>query len=175
MRSREALGSLDTLPKHMFVLGIDPGLAVCGYGIVDNSGPNPVAVAAGVIRTSHQAPITERLVELRTDLTSVIEEFSPTVAAVEQVFTNNNLKTAVAVGRASGVALLTVAEAGLAVHEYTPSAIKAAVTGFGNAPKEQVMRVIEMRLGVTPVVADAADALAAALCHIQSARLEGVS
>jgi crossover junction endodeoxyribonuclease RuvC len=159
----------------MFVLGIDPGLAATGYGIVDNSGADPTAVAAGVIRTAADAPIAQRLVELHRDLEAIIAEFAPTVAAVEQVFTNRNLKTSIAVGRASGVALLTLAEAGLAVYEYTPSAIKAAITGFGSAPKEQMMKVIEMRLGVAPGTADAADALAAALCHVQSVRLEGVS
>jgi len=159
----------------MFVLGIDPGLAATGYGVIDNTTSKPRAVAAGVLRTEADAPIAERLVELYADLSAVITEYSPSVAAVEQVFTNRNLKTSIAVGRASGVALLTAARAGLTVYEYTPSAIKAAVTGFGEAPKDQMMKVIEMRLGVTPTSADAADALAVALCHIQSARLEGVS
>ncbi len=159
----------------MFVLGIDPGLATTGYGVVDSTGPRPRAVAAGAIRTAADVPVAERLRELHQDLTAIIEEYSPTVAAVEQVFTNRNLKTSIAVGRASGVVLLAAAEAGLEVFEYTPSAIKASVTGFGEAPKDQVMKVIGMRLGVRPTTADAADALAVALCHVQSSRLEGVS
>jgi len=159
----------------MFVLGVDPGLAVTGYGVIDDSGSRPRAVAAGVVRTHADSDIGDRLLELRTDLAAIIAEYGPQVMAIEQVFTNKNLKTSIAVGRASGVAILAGAEAGLPVFEYTPSAIKAAVAGYGEAPKEQVMKVIEMRLGVVPAVADAADALAAALCHIQSARLEGVS
>jgi crossover junction endodeoxyribonuclease RuvC len=158
----------------MFVLGVDPGLAVTGYGVIDDSGARPRAVAAGVIRTSSEAEVADRLVELRSDLAAIIGEHHPDVVAVEQVFTNRNLKTSISVGRASGVVLLAAAEAGLAVHEYTPSAIKAAVTGFGGAPKDQVTAVINMRLGVRPAVADAADALAVALCHVQSVRLEGV-
>jgi crossover junction endodeoxyribonuclease RuvC len=159
----------------MFVLGIDPGLAVTGYGIVDNTGARPKAVAAGVIKTSGDLATSARLLELSGDLAAIINEHHPSVVAVEQVFTNRNLKTSIAVGRASGVVLLAAAEAGLDVFEYTPSAIKAAVTGFGEAPKDQVNKVIQMRLGVAPTAADAADALAVALCHVQSARLEGVS
>jgi crossover junction endodeoxyribonuclease RuvC len=157
----------------MFVLGIDPGLSTTGYGIVDASGRRPAAVAAGVIRTDPKAAVGTRLAELYADLTAVIEEYGPDEAAVEQVFVNRNLQTATMVGRASGVILLALAQAGLRTEEYTPSAVKMALCGFGNAPKEQMMRVISMRLGLPapPSPADASDALAIALCHLQSAPL----
>lgn len=157
----------------MFVLGIDPGLSTTGYGIVDSAGRKPVAVAAGVIRTDPAAPIGTRLAELHADLSSVIAEYGPAEAAVEQVFVNRNLQTATSVGRASGVILLALAQAGLPSEEYTPSAVKMALCGYGNAPKEQVIRVVSMRLSLpqAPSPADAADALAIALCHIQSSSL----
>jgi crossover junction endodeoxyribonuclease RuvC len=114
---------------------------------------------------------------LSNDLDDVIAEYEPDEAAIEQVFVNRNLQTATQVGRASGVAILAAARAGLRVHEYTPSAVKMAVTGVGDAPKDQVQAMIARRLGLpeAPRPADAADALAVALCHIQSSgiRLAG--
>jgi len=155
----------------MFVLGIDPGLSVTGYGIVARDGGRLAAVAAGAIRTDREAPVERRLLELSDDLEALVAEYHPDEAAIEQVFVNRNLRTATQVGRASGVALLAAARAGLTVWEYTPSAVKMAVTGVGDAPKEQVQAMIATRLGLAaaPSPADAADALAVALCHIQSA------
>ncbi len=152
----------------MFVLGIDPGLAATGYAVVEDSAGTSKAVGIGILRTDPAAPLPLRLTELHGDLEALIAEYRPDEAAVEEVFTNRNLRTATAVGRASGVVLLTLAQAGLPVFEYTPSAVKAAVTGYGNAPKEQVQRMVERRLGLTePASPDAADALAVALCHVQ--------
>ena len=161
------------MAEHMFVLGIDPGLSTTGYGIVA-AGPRPVAVAVGVIRTDKDLRIADRLVELHRDLSAVITEYRPAAAAIEQVFVNRNLQTATSVARASGVAMLAMAEAGLVVTEYTPSAVKMALTGFGGADKRQVQQVIAMRLGLDtpPQPADAADALAVALCHVQAARMQ---
>lgn len=155
----------------MFVLGIDPGLSTLGYGVVESKGHNVRAVAAGVIRTVAGLPIGERLVELHRDLDDLINEHQPDEAAVEQVFVNRNLQTATSVGRASGVVLLTLAQHRLQVAEYSPSAVKRALTGYGNADKNQMQKVVAMRLGLAgvPSPADAADALAIALCHIQSA------
>ena len=132
----------------MFVLGIDPGLSVTGYGIV--AAGHPVrAVAVGVIRTDPAAPLTERLVELYDDLSAVIAEYRPTEAAIEEVFVNRNLHTAMAVGRASGVAHTRPRpRAGIPITEYTPSAVKLAVTGYGNAPKDQVQAMVARRLGL---------------------------
>jgi crossover junction endodeoxyribonuclease RuvC len=157
----------------MFVLGIDPGLAATGYGIV--AGGNPMrAIAAGVVRTDPTAPMAERLAELYDDLTALIAEHRPAAGAIEEVFANRNLHTVMGVGRASGVAMLAMTRAGLAVAEYTPSAVKLAVTGYGNASKDQVQSMVARRLGLAaaPKPADSADALAVALCHLQSVGLQ---
>ena len=153
----------------MFVLGLDPGLTTAGYGIISAQGTGFRAVAAGAFRTAPGAPVASRLLELHRDLTDLIAEFRPSAAAIEQVFVNKNRQTATAVGRASGVALLAFAEAGIAVSEYSPSAVKMALCGNGKAPKDQVQRVVAMRLGLPepPSPVDAADALAVALCHAQ--------
>jgi crossover junction endodeoxyribonuclease RuvC len=155
----------------MFVLGIDPGLSTLGYGLVEARGHQLRAVAAGVIRTSRDLPIAERLAQLHEDLEALLIEHHPDEAAIEQVFVNRNLQTATAVGRASGVVLLALAQQGISVAEYTPSAIKNALTGYGNADKAQMKKVVAMRLGLAkpPTPADAADALAIALCHLQAA------
>jgi crossover junction endodeoxyribonuclease RuvC len=163
------------LTKHMFVLGIDPGLSATGYGLIESGHP-PVAHLAGVIRTDPGLPMSVRLAELHAGLTQIIEEGKPDVVAVETVFTNRNLQTAIAVGRASGVALLAAAEAGLSVSEYVPTAIKSAITGDGAASKPQIQQMVArlLKLAEPPRPADAADALAIALCHTRSAYLESV-
>lgn len=154
----------------MFVLGIDPGLTRTGYGLVRRGHP-PVPVAVGVIRTSPDAAMAARLAELYADLCQLIAEHRPDVMAIERVFTNKNLHTAVSVGRASGMALLAAAQAGILVTEYTPTAVKSAVTGDGSASKAMVAAMVVRRLALNehPRPADAADALAVALCHLQSA------
>ncbi len=155
----------------MFVLGIDPGLTRTGYGIVRRGHP-PSAVAAGVIRTASDDPTERRLAELHGDLMDLIAEHDPSEMAIERVFTNRNLHTAISVSRASGVALLAAARHGIPVSEYTPTSVKLAVTGDGNADKRMVGEMVCRRLGVDrPPAADAADALAVALCHLQSVRV----
>lgn len=157
----------------MFVLGIDPGLSVTGYGLVEDSHP-PQAQRAGVIRTDKDLETSRRLAELHDGLSEVIADTSPDVIALETVFTNRNLQTAISVGRASGVALLAAAQAGIPVFEYVPTAVKAAVTGDGSANKDQVQQMIArlLRLKTPPKPADSADALAIALCHLRAAPLE---
>ena len=154
----------------MFVLGIDPGLTTTGYGAVRRSAGGTQAVSVGVIRTDKDLPVSERLLELHRDLTALMADLQPDVVALEQVFVNRNLQTATNVGRASGVVMLAAAAAGLSVAEYTPSAVKATVTGDGSAEKRQVQDMVARRLGlaVAPSPADAADALAIALCHLQN-------
>lgn len=156
----------------MFVLGIDPGLSTTGYGVVDGSQP-PKAVRAGVIRTDKSRSVPQRLAELYAGLTRVIADTAPDVIAIETVFTNRNLQTAMSVGRASGVVLLAAAEVGLDVHEYVPTVVKSAVTGDGSANKAQVQKMVArlLRLSEAPKPADAADALAIALCHLRAASL----
>lgn len=157
----------------MFVLGIDPGLSRTGYGVVEATGTTIRAVAAGVISTAPGDTVASRLRELYDDLEGVVAQFAPEEVAIEEVFVNRNLQTATSVARASGVAMLAAARAGLAVFEYTPSAVKMAVAGYGDATKDQVQVMVARRLGLAgaPSPADAADALAVALCHLQSASL----
>lgn len=154
---------------HMFVLGIDPGLTVTGYGLVRRT-RTLEAVAAGVIRTDAHAETSARLFELHRLLTALIAEHRPEVVAIEQIFTNRNRHSAVGVGRAAGVAMLAAAQAGLRVHEYVPTTVKSAITGDGRADKEAVQRMVARRLNLSelPRPVDAADALAVAVCHIQS-------
>jgi crossover junction endodeoxyribonuclease RuvC len=157
----------------MFVLGIDPGLSVTGYGLVQGSHP-PTAMRAGVIRTDVEATVPHRLAELHAGLVQVIADSNPDAIALETVFTNRNLQTAMSVGRASGVAILAAAQADVPVYEYVPTAVKAAVTGDGSANKGQVQQMVArlLRLAEAPTPADAADALAIALCHLRAAPLE---
>lgn len=153
------------------VLGIDPGLTRTGYGVI-RRGRRAEAVNVGVIRTSPEKRMSERLAEIYSDLVDLVEEHQPDVLAIEQVFTNRNLNTVIGVSRASGMALLAAAQAGIPVVEYTPTSIKLAVTGDGNADKQAVTNMVIRRLSLVerPKPADAADALAVALCHIQSLR-----
>jgi crossover junction endodeoxyribonuclease RuvC len=157
----------------MFVLGIDPGLSVTGYGLVEGTHP-PRAVIAGVVRTDPDAPVAARLAVLHDGLAQVIADSKPDVVAMEMMFTNRNLQTAMSVGRASGVAMLAAARAGLAVYEYVPTAVKSAVTGDGSANKKQVQTMVArlLHLSEPPSPVDAADALAIALCHLRVAPLE---
>jgi len=157
----------------MFVLGIDPGLSRTGYGVIESAGTTVRAIAAGVLSTAPGGDLGSRLAELHADLCGLIAEYRPGEVAIEEVFVNRNLQTAMSVGRASGVAILAAAGAGLQVFEYTPSAVKMAIAGFGDATKAQVQMMVARRLGLSgaPEPADAADALAVAICHLQAAGL----
>jgi crossover junction endodeoxyribonuclease RuvC len=151
------------------VLGIDPGLTRCGYAVVDARGANRgVAVALGVIRTPASEALPWRLAMLREEFSRLIADYSPDVVAVEQVFFQVNVRTAMGVGQASGLALAEAAHAGCDVVQYTPNQVKDAVAGWGAAPKQQVQKMIKARLGLStlPEPADAADAAALALCHL---------
>jgi crossover junction endodeoxyribonuclease RuvC len=156
------------------VLGIDPGLTRCGYAVVDGRGPGSgTAVSMGVIRTSAADELPARLAALRTELVHLLDEFRPDVVAVERVFFQVNVRTAMSVGQASGLALCEAAAAGCHVVQYTPNEVKDAVTGYGGADKEQVAKMVQARLKLSrpPRPADAADAAALALCHLATAPL----
>jgi crossover junction endodeoxyribonuclease RuvC len=156
----------------MIVLGIDPGLTRCGYAVVDGSGNRSVrALSLGVIRTAPNVALPQRLAELRGELASLIAEFAPHAVAVEQVFFQVNVRTAMSVGQASGLALAEAAAAGCTVAQYTPNQVKNAVAGWGGAGKVQVQKMVQARLGLAspPQPADAADAAALALCHLTMA------
>ncbi len=157
----------------MFVLGIDPGLTRCGYGAVRRSASGLVAEAAGVLTTPATTPLPERLAELQLGLRALLAELAPDVVSVERVFFQTNVRTAMSVGQASGLALAEAVNAGCLVVQYTPNEVKMAVTGYGAAPKEQVQRMVQAQLALAerPRPPDAADALALALCHLATARL----
>ena len=152
----------------MRVLGIDPGLTRCGIGIVDSTGPQKLEmVGVGVIKTDPDAPLELRLFELEKEILVWIKKFKPDVIAVERVFSHLNVKTAMATGQASGVALLLAAKAGIPVVMHTPSEVKAAVTGSGRADKKQVANMVKrlLKLREIPKPVDSTDALALAICH----------
>ena len=158
----------------MIVLGIDPGTAITGYGLVrEESTGQAVALAYGAITTPSDLPLPDRLNLLQRDLAAVIEQYQPDQSAVEQLFFNKNVRTALAVGHARGVILLTLAQANIPIYEYTPLAVKQAVTGSGRADKRQVQQMVTLLLSLSkiPKPDDVADALAIALCHLHSARL----
>jgi crossover junction endodeoxyribonuclease RuvC len=156
------------------VLGIDPGLTRCGFAVVDGGGPGEATVVAlGVIRTPAGDHLPSRLAALRGELSALLAEYAPAVVAVEQVFFQVNVRTAMSVGQASGLALAEAAAAGCEVVQYTPNQVKDAVAGWGGATKEQVQKMVQARLCLAepPRPADAADAAALALCHLAMAPL----
>ena len=159
----------------MLVLGVDPGTAITGYGLVRHApdGDRLEAAAYGVITTPSDWAMPQRLQKIYQDLTILIREHHPTEAAVEQLFFSRNVKTALAVGQARGVVLLSLADRGLSVHEYTPLQVKQSVVGYGRAEKAQVQELVRLLLGLeaVPQPDDAADALAIAICHLHSARM----
>lgn len=155
----------------MFVLGIDPGLTRCGYCCVEADGRATRAVALGVLRTSPSDAVPQRLADLQTDLRSLLRELGPSVVALERVLFQVNVRTAMAVGQASGIVMAEAVAAGASVVEYSPNQVKEAVAGWGAAPKEQIQQMVQALLGLTerPEPADAADAAAVALCHVAMA------
>jgi crossover junction endodeoxyribonuclease RuvC len=156
----------------MRVLGIDPGLTL-GYGVVERAGGAMKPVALGAIRTDPGDAPAPRLAELRAGLASVLADYRPDAVAVEKVFFSRNVRTAMTVGQASGVALATAAEFGLEVASYTPTEVKQSVVGFGAATKRQVGSMVASLLGLDspPRPADAADAAALAICHLNRSGL----
>lgn len=156
------------------MLGIDPGTAVTGYGVVAHANGGAVHLReCGVIRTSADTPLAERLREIYDATAALIERHRPDVLSVEEVFHGKNVRSALRLGHARGAILLAAAHAELFVAEYAPREIKKAVVGNGNASKEQVGYMVQKRLGLKapPEPSDAADGVAAALCHCVMGRL----
>jgi len=155
------------------ILGIDPGIATTGWGLVEKQGNKFALVDFGTITTPACDPHSARLVELHEKLNQVIKKYSPAVVAVEELFFAKNVKTAIAVGQARGVILLTVKENHLPLLEFTPLEVKQAITGFGRATKKQIQNMVKILLGlkVIPRPDDAADALAIAICGANSERM----
>ena len=159
----------------MLVLGIDPGTADTGYGLVREAQDGSLeAIAYGVIKTPAKTPMPERLQMLYEELKEIINLHRPDSSAVERLFFVKNVKTGIAVGQARGVTLLALAQASLPIAEYSPNEIKQAVAGYGGADKRQVQEMVRMLLNLEsiPKPDDAADALAVAICHLHSAKLQ---
>lgn len=157
----------------MLVLGVDPGTAITGFGLVREEEEGLTLVEYGVITTTADQPLPERLQVIYQGLAKVTRQHQPQQAAVEELFFSRNVRTALSVGHARGVVLLALADAGLAIHEYKPLEIKQAVTGYGGADKGQVQEMVRLLLNLdhVPQPDDAADAVAVAVCHIHSARM----
>jgi crossover junction endodeoxyribonuclease RuvC len=151
-------------------LGIDPGTAILGFGVIYGD-TSPELIDVGVIETDAHAPMPERLHILHTEATRLLDTYRPDVMAIEQLFFARNVTTAIAVGQARGVVLLAAAQAGVEVAEYTPSEVKFAISGYGKAGKSQMQEMVRLILNLehAPQPDDAADALAIALCHAQTA------
>jgi crossover junction endodeoxyribonuclease RuvC len=161
----------------MLVLGIDPGTATTGYGLVrETTDGGFVVVDFGVILTPAGVPMDQRLLLLHGHLTEIILLHRPDMGAVEKLFFQRNVTTAIAVGQARGVALLAMAQGKIPVNEYTPLEVKQAVTGYGGADKQQVQLMIQaiLQLEEIPRPDDAADALALAICHANSLRMQAL-
>jgi crossover junction endodeoxyribonuclease RuvC len=156
----------------MRVLGIDPGSLVTGYGVVEEQANGLQAVTWGAVRTTARQPLAERLQRIYDGLFKAVQTWQPDAVSVEQVFFAENPKTALTLGHARGVALLTVAHAALPLVEYSALEIKLAVTGYGRAAKSQMQQMVQtlLRLDTLPQPVDAADALAAAICHLHTQR-----
>lgn len=162
----------------MFVLGIDPGVTRCGYGLVQRGpGGKSTATSAGVLTTPPSAPLPARLATLHADLAALLADLRPDVVVVERVLFSANARTAMATGQASGLALALAHQAGCQVFTYSPNEVKLAVAGHGDADKRQVQRMVATLLGLTaaPQPADAADALALALTHLALGRIPALA
>ncbi len=157
----------------MLVIGIDPGTASTGYGLVrENGGGSLEAIDYGVIETSSKLPISERLSVIYHRLVELSNLHRPDSGAVEKLFFQRNVRTAISVGQGRGVAMLALAETNVGITEYTPLEVKQAVTGYGKADKNQIQQMVKalLLLKEIPKPDDAADALAVAICHIHSAK-----
>jgi len=155
------------------ILGIDPGSRVTGWGLVETDGWELAFVAHGVVKTATKLSLPDRLRLIADGLDEVIAEHRPEAMAVEQVFASKNARSALILGHARGVALLSASRAGLSFHEYSPMQVKSSVTGYGRSEKEQVKRAVATQLCLRelPAPLDASDALAVALCHAAASRM----
>jgi crossover junction endodeoxyribonuclease RuvC len=159
----------------MLVIGIDPGTAITGYGLVREGEDGSLqAVTHGAILTPSKMPMPQRLAMIYDSLNEILDLHKPDSGAVEAIFFQRNVRTAFSVGQARGVALLALAQAEIPVESYTPTAVKLAVAGYGGADKQQVQQMVRTLLDLDeiPKPDDAADALAVAICHLHSARTQ---
>lgn len=153
----------------MRVLGVDPGLTRCGFGVIESDVSRTVSfVDVGVVRSGADVPLETRLLIIRNELAALFDRLNPDVVAIERVFAQHNVRSVMGTAQVAGIALLLAAERGIPVALHTPSEVKAAVTGYGRADKKQVTTMVAKILGLPelPKPADAADALALAICHV---------
>lgn len=155
--------------KSMIIIGIDPGTAITGFGVIDCNGEAKL-VGAGVIRTPAKQALELRLQTIYAELKELLDEYKPDQVAIEQLYFASNVTTAISVSHARGVAMLAAAEFGADVSEYTPLQVKQAITGYGRADKAQIQEMVRiiLKLEHIPKPDDAADALAIAICHSQT-------
>ncbi len=162
---------------NMIIMGIDPGFAITGYGVIRFDGNRFETAAYGAVTTLASDTLALRLVKLDKELQELISLYKPDAIAVEELFFNTNIKTALNVGHGRGVAILCAAKAGVEVHEYTPLQVKQAVVGYGRAEKTQMQQMVKVMLGLKtlPKPDDAADALAVAICHAHSYKMAAMT
>lgn len=161
----------------MLVMGIDPGIAITGYGFVsDDEGADLRLVAYGVVETPAHTSLESRLQIVYREVRALVEKHHPASVAIEKLLFGKNVTTAIAVAQARGVTLLALADCGLAIGEYTPAIVKQSVAGYGNAPKLQVQEMVRLLLGLDaiPKPDDAADALAIAITHLHHVRYQSL-
>ena len=151
----------------MIILGIDPGLAIVGWGVLEYTANRFRPLAYGSVQTKAGLPVEERLLQIHEGLSQIIERYKPDAMAVEELFWHSNVTTGIVVAEARGVILFCARQYGLPIHEYTPMQVKQAVVGYGKAEKQQVISMVTMLLGLKepPKPDDTADALAIAICH----------
>ena len=156
----------------MRILGIDPGYGITGYSIIDYIGNKFKLIASGAIKTEAKMSFPLRLSEIFTDLNKIIDEYLPDAISVEELFFNNNVKTAINVAQARGVILVVGCQRGIPTYEYTPLQVKQAVVGYGRADKTQVQKMVKTLLNVEklPKLDDITDSMAIAICHAHSAK-----
>lgn len=160
----------------MLIVGLDPGTAITGYGVVDYKSGKARALRYGVIRTAAEQPMHLRLLLIQQELNALFDEVRPDAVAIEQIFHHRNAKTVITVAQARGVMVVTAAARGIELFEYTPLQVKQAVCGYGRADKQQVQIMVQklLRLDERPQPDDAADALAIAICHLHSYKMKAV-
>lgn len=154
----------------MRILGIDPGIALVGFCIIDYTNDSYKIITSGSIQTKKEIDETKRLVEIYTDTKSIIEKYKPEALSIEKLFYCKNQKTVMSVAHARGVILLAAAQAGISIFEYTPMVVKQVITGYGKANKNEVKKMVELILNKNnlPKLDDTVDSMAIALCHIRS-------
>ena len=154
----------------LVIIGLDPGIATVGFGIIQESRGNFSALAYGAIRTEAGLPLSERLEIIYNDLNAMLDQFHPDAVAIEELFFNTNITTGISVAHGRGILLLACRQKGIQIFEYTPLQVKQAVVGYGRAEKKQVMEMVRRicQLSALPKPDDAADAIALALCHARS-------